>query len=665
MVPRLMLLWSIAACSSEPPTELAMSFARDGFYDAPFPSDDLRTADGHIDLTKLPDPAQPSVMTQALALIAGADGFAQTGAIYFHATAPLDASSLPDLATTMTADASVFLVSVDSSRDDFLRRRPIDVAVLDDGGPFGAPDLLALLPLQGAPLGDGETYAAVVTTKVADRAGHAIGPSPEMADLAAGRAPHGLTGDALARYRMALGAVTSAGGDAQTIAALTVFTTQHATAALDVVRADALARPLPQISPPVRGDVFADYCVFDAHVEMPVYQAGAPPYASDGGAWAFDASGKPIVDHTETARVVFTIPRQPTPAAGWPLVVFVRSGGGGDRPLVDRGTCATPEFTTPIVAGSGPARELAQVGFAGVMVDGPLGGPRNAGGGDEEFAIFNVANASALRDNIRQSAVELALFRHIVGGVSFDATSCTGATRVTFDEGHVALMGHSIGAWIAPLVLATEPSYGAAVLSGAGGSFIANIVDKQKPQHVASIFELLLDFPASRSLERHDPALTLLAWAVEPADPQIYAGSIVHAPAAGSPKHSVLMLQGIVDHYILPSIANATSLALDLDEAGPAYDASDPELQMLDQPSLGALVPLVGRSVTSLPATANIDAQTTAVVVQHPGDSIEDGHEVMFQSDAPKHQYRCFLASWLAGAPKVPRDGALADPCGP
>ena len=147
MVARLVLVLSIAACTSEPPTELAMSFSRDGFYDAPFPSDDLRTADGHIDLTKLPDPAQPSVMAQALALIAGADGFAQTGAIYFRATAPLDSASLPDLAATTTAKASVFLVSVDPSREDFLRRRPIDVAVLDDGGPFGAPDLLALLPL--------------------------------------------------------------------------------------------------------------------------------------------------------------------------------------------------------------------------------------------------------------------------------------------------------------------------------------------------------------------------------------------------------------------------------------------------------------------------------------------------------------------------------------
>ncbi|HEX6836947.1 MAG TPA: hypothetical protein VF334_10270, partial [Polyangia bacterium] len=64
-----------------------------------------------------------------------------------------------------------------------------------------------------------------------------------------------------------------------------------------------------------------------------------------------------------------------------------------------------------------------------------------------------------------------------------------------------------------------------------------------------------------------------------------------------------------------------------------------------------------------LPSSGNVDAATTALVVQHPGDAIEDGHEVVFQTDPPKHQYRCFLQSWLGGAPSVPPDGAADDPC--
>jgi hypothetical protein len=411
--------------------------------------------------------------------------------------------------------------------------------------------------------------------------------------------------------------------------------------------------------------MFDSYCVFDSMIEMPDFQTGTPPYQTAGGAWTFDASGAPIVDHAEAARVVFTIPRGPMPAGGWPLVVFVRTGGGGDRPLVDRGVCATPDFTTPITPGTGPAQDFAAVGFAGVEIDGPLGGIRNPSGADEEFLIFNIQNPAALRDNIRESAVELALFEHVVAGFSFDASACgSGAGTVSFDPSHLAIMGHSMGAWIAPLVLASEPAFGAAILSGAGGSYVANIIDKQKPTPPAAIIAALLDYRNhDYQLDRHDPGLTLLQWAAEPSDPQAYTADIVHPPAGTAPR-SLLMLQGIVDHYILPSIADATSLSLGLDEAGPPYDGDNAELASLGQPVLAPLLPLIGRAQIGLPATANIDAHTTAVVVQHPGDAIEDGHEVVFQTEPPKHQYRCFLASWLAsGAPTVPADGSEDAPC--
>jgi hypothetical protein len=141
----------------------------------------------------------------------------------------------------------------------------------------------------------------------------------------------------------------------------------------------------------------------------------------------------------------------------------------------------------------------------------------------------------------------------------------------------------------------------------------------------------------------------------------------VREPAAGEKPRHVLMLQGIVDHYILPSIANSTSLSFGLDEAGPAYDADDAEEKMLNQTPLGALLSFAGRKAISLPTSGNVTsaggATATAVVVQHPGDMIEDGHEVVFQTEAPKHQYRCFLQSFAKGTPSVPPDGAADAPC--
>jgi hypothetical protein len=445
---------------------------------------------------------------------------------------------------------------------------------------------------------------------------------------------------------------------AEKIAGLAVFTTDDPAAQLARVRDDALAsHPLGAPTIPTLTTTYPDYCVYTATLQVPDYQTGTPPYSRAGGDWHFDDSGHPQLDHFETARIVFTVPRAPTPAAGWPTVVFVRTGGGGDNPLVDRGQCATAEFTAPITPGTGPAMDLARAGFAAVQIDGPLGGLRNTTMAGEDLLIFNFSNASALRDNVRQSAIELSLVARAVPSMTFDTTTCPGAAaQAHFDGAHLAIMGHSMGAWIAPLTLAIEPSLGASVLSGAGASYIANVMDKIKPLHVRPFAEILLDYNMDgRDLDAHDPALTIVQWAAEPSDPQVYNRGV--AP----PRH-VLMLQGIVDHYILPSIANATSLSLGLDAAGPLYDASSPEEQMLGQVPLADRLPLVGHTTLTLPVSGNAGG-TTAVVVQHLGDGIEDGHEVMFQTPAPKHQYRCFLSSFARGVPTVPSDGAEDDPC--
>src|SRR5262249_4941765 len=149
-------------------------------------------------------------------------------------------------------------------------------------------------------------------------------------------------------------------------------------------------------------DTFTDFCAYHTTIAMPDWQSGTPPYGSDGGTWMLDQAGVPIFQRTEEANLVITIPRYAMPATGYPLVVFVRTGGGGDRPLVDRGQQAM-EGGPAIEPGEGPARYLARAGFAGIEVDGPLGGLRNTTNSDEQFLTFNVGNLGAMRDNIRES----------------------------------------------------------------------------------------------------------------------------------------------------------------------------------------------------------------------------------------------------------------------
>jgi dienelactone hydrolase len=370
-----------------------------------------------------------------------------------------------------------------------------------------------------------------------------------------------------------------------------------------------------------------------------------------------------VFQRTETANLVVTLPKRAMPSAGYPLIVFVRTGGGGDRPLVDRGRQAV-EGGPPVEPGEGPARYFARAGFAAIEVDGPLGGLRNPNGADEQYLTFNVGNLGAMRDNIRESAVELDVIAHVGAGLHVDASACAGSggADVTFDASHIGIMGHSMGSWIEPLAVAHEPLFRALVMSGAGGSWIENIMYKQKPTPVYAAISTLVHVS---DLKADDPIMTFAQWALEPADPQVYGYAIIREPVTTAQPRHVLMMQGIVDDYILPRIANSTSLSFGLDLAGPELDTeNDPRLAgELPIGPLLSLIPLDARAAITLPATGNVGG-TTAVVTQHLEDGIEDGHEVVFQTDVPKHEYQCFLASWIAnGVPSVPVDGARDAPC--
>ncbi len=645
-----------------PGVQVRMDFAAlaDDFYAAPFPSEARRRPDGGVTLAAFPNPGEVALVEQLRTLLTrDADGFGLTSGVFFALDGEVDQAGLPDLQASLSAQAPVFLVDVDPASPRRGQRVPVRVAFQADGGPFGAPHLLSLVPLQGLPMRPDTLYAAVVLRALGDTTGAPLGRSLPMAQLLAGVRPDGLSAPAFDAYRQALDALALP-DDA--LAGLAVFRTGDPAAALGAYVQHALeAGPPAPTLPPEAHEVFADFCVYQTTLQVPVYQAGESPYLEAGGGWATGPDGAPQVQGTAPSRLVVTVPRRPMPPDGYPVVVFVRTGGGGDRPLVDRGVRAEPGG--PAVApGTGPARYFADVGWAGVSWDGPHGGPRNVSGQDEQFLMFNFLNPDALRDNVRQSALEAALVAHLLDELTFDGSGCpgadTGGAPVRFDVTRVALMGHSMGATIAPLAAAVEPRFRAVLLSGAGGSYLENVLHKRKPLDVKPLAELLLGYGAEgRSLTEHDPVLSLLQWAGEPADPPVYAAAV---------QAHVLMLQGIVDSYILPPIANATSVSLGLDLAGPALDAAHPALAHLTP--LADLLPLSGAQAIALPAAGNRPGGRTAVVVQHPADAVEDGHEAVFQTEPPKHQYRCFLAG-LAAAPSagqappvLPGAAALA-PC--
>ena len=467
----------------------------------------------------------------------------------------------------------MYLIDAEPSSPTYQKKIPAAVSFDDDGTPYGAAHQITVLPFQGVPLRAKTRYAAVITSRVRDALGRPLVASAQMKSIASGVAPAGVGPDAFGEMQGALAAVPSTAD----IVGLAVYRTDDPLAGMQAVLDDVLAKPMPKPNAPLApNEVFTDYCVYSATIDMPVYQTGVPPYAKDGGVWTFDAQGKPIFQRNETAGVVVTLPRAPMPANGFPTVVFSRTGAGGDRPLVDRGV-QPPGSATP---GPDPRRSSRARASRAISIDGPLEGMRNPTGdpNQEDFLIFNIGNPGAIRDNIRQSAMELVLGAHILDTLTVDASACPTLANasVKFDVTKLALMGHSMGATIAPLSAAFEPRFGAVVLSGCGGSFIENVLYKEKPLVIRPLAELLVGYVSfHKHLTEGDAALSLVQWAAEAADPPTYGARILGG--SGAP-HNILMFQGIVDHYIMPPMANASTLSFGLDLAGSALDSQTPEI---------------------------------------------------------------------------------------
>lgn len=658
----------LAACDpaavtplGSPVPSVRMTFSRGGgLFDAPFPAADLENEDGTIAVELLPEGGRIRIVDQIRASLTSVRGFGTTSAVQFPLTEAPDVALLPDVDASRDASAVVQLVDVDPDSPARGERVPVEVYFDPDAGPFGFhAQLLTLLPVQGWPLRARTQYAAIVTDDLHTVDGEPFVPSLAMRALLSGDAPSDLDAPALASFRAALDALETLGVDPAHVVGMTTFRTGDPTEAmrigLDSVRgrdAIALDAPLALV------ESHDDYCVFRSTVEVPVYQAGEPPYSTMGGGWVFDDAGALVVQHTEHANILVTLPRRAMPTDGFPAVVLSRTGAGGDRPLVDRGINTAPHEGAP--PGTGPAMHFAREGFAGIQIDGPHGGLRNVTGGDEQFIVFNIQNPEALRDNLRQSAIELDLLVDLLPSLRVDPTGCDGlATPEGFgriDIRTLALMGHSMGASIAPLAAAFEPRYRALILSGAGASWLENVLYKLSPIATRALATTFLGYNAERParvLREDDPVLNWLQWAGEASDAAVYAPVLIREAQSGSARH-VLMFEGVVDTYIMPPIANSMTIATGLDLAGPALDQSDARLSEFQ--SIVDVLPLRGRGALAFPVSGNVDtggSAVTAAVVQHVEDGIEDGHEVMWQRPEAHTQYRCFLRGLLDGSPDI------------
>jgi hypothetical protein len=630
------------------------------FYDLPYPSD-LRLQDGKPRLGGFPNPRDLPLIDSFKGIAQQRLGFPVLPAAYFRFSGPM----APRQGTAEVAaapDAPVLLIDVDPASPERGRLLPVVVAAPppDDYVPR---DLLAVAPRPGFVLAPGRTYAAVLRRSLGDAQGRPLGVPAALDRLRAGQAPDGALGaQALAVYAPLWPALDLAGIDPRDVAAATVFTTGDVVAETSAL-ADALSARY-QVSLDglalLAGAPGSDrVCLLSATVRYPQFQVGVPPFDRDG-LFAPGPDGLPLHQRDEDAPAVIAIPRAPMPQGGYPLLVYFHGSGGFSADLINMGPTLVAGGQP--TRGRGPAWVHAASGVASAGSALPVNPERLPRAGDT--AYLNLKNPAAMRDTFRQGVVEQRLFLDallrlrlppaLLAGCDGPALPA-GETTLHFDPAKVVAQGQSMGGMYTNLISATDARIRLAVPTGAGGFWTWFVLVTQLEPGLPDLLALLLG--AQAPLTQLHPALHLIETGWEPADPFASMPRLSRLPLPGHPARPVYEPVGRGDQYFPTELYDAAALAYGHEQAGATVWPS--MQQALLQESLAGLLPYPVRD-----NLASAGVRYTGAVVQYEGDGIEDPHAIYRQLDAVKHQYSCFVASFLATGHAVlsPPD-ALTAPC--
>jgi hypothetical protein len=232
-----------------------------------------------------------------------------------------------------------------------------------------------------------------------------------------------------------------------------------------------------------------------------------------------------------------------------------------------------------------------------------------------------------------------------------------GATSHRFDASKLVAGGQSMGGMYTNMVGAVEERFGALVPTGAGGYWTLMILESDFIPGAAGLLAAILSTDAG-ALRFVHPGLSLLETAFDISEPMASMNRLAHRPLAGFPVRHIYEPVGQGDEYFPTTVFDAAAVAYGNQQAGATIW---PGMQ-------DALAAIGLDGVASYPVSQNRVAADgtpyTGVVVQFESDGIENAHYIYRQLDEVKHQYGCFLATWIAdGTPTVPAPGAIGEPC--
>ncbi len=641
--------------------ELDGALAGGTFWDLPYPSDLRLTAGGSPDVTGFPNRRDLVLVRELLAAHSSRRGFPVMPVSYVRFSAAPPARSPSDVIPAQ-ADAPVLLLDIDLDSPERGRLAPVVAGSLvrDDY----APDfLVGFAPRPGVVLRADTTYALVVRRAFAPDAA----PPASFAALAAGDTPPGRLGAAAAAlYTPLWPALAELGVDVGDVLVASVFTTGDEVALLrarsEAVRAshDAIIEGLHV--DPVDGAGQDGFCELIGTVRVPVLQRGTPPY-NDDGQFVLDGDGVPVAQGEVSIPLTITLPLGTMPAAGWPLYQFFHGSGGVSSGVVDLGRI--PAVGAEPEVGRGPGWVVARHGIAAASTALPANPERLPGADD--YAYLNINNLAAFPYTFQQGVIEqrllldaLLALRVAPATVAACAglTLPAGATAHQIDPAKLVAGGQSMGGMYTNMVGAVEPRFGALVPTGAGGLWNLMAIESAAIPNGRVLLATLFGTDPDQLAFVH-PMLGALATAWEIAEPMASMARLARRPLPGHPVRHVYEPVGQGDEYFPTTIFDAAALAYGNTQAGELVWAPMQDALGLDGLGGVAAYPITGNR----PGAAGAPASTN-VVVQFRSDGIANSHYIYRQLDEVKHQYGCFLASYLAtGTPTVPAPAAVTTPC--
>ena len=538
----------------------------------------------------------PALLKEGFEALDGMSGFGTLGGILLRFHAPVTA--VPTGAAATLDDPGWMLVELG---EDGPVRVPFEAEVQEDG--------LTVVAWPLVPLKLGTPHAFVVTTEALAADGDCIAPAAATQALLSGEVPAGAPADAADRT---LAAVDQLGLAPDDISVISVFTTHDETGDFRALAEVARDEPVSWLGTPD--------CTENEATGLRQCDVTITVLDRRNAAGMVDASVTPVEGEIPV--------RIWTPLEGegpWP-VVFYGHGLGSRR--------SEARYVAEAQTGSG---------YAVVAMEAVLHGdhPTSAGGATSDTVLSFLGlditsvklNAQALRGNFEQTVLDrVRLLSLIRQDGDFD-----GDGVADLDGENVGYLGVSLGAILAPQLLAVTPELQGAVLSVGGGRLLSIVTDTSSLSEFEDILGALVG-----SKERFDRLVPLAQHVVDPTDSALWGAHVIDDRFDDALPPSVMLHVAMYDEVVPKTSGHALARAMRLPHLGPVAEPVD-TLEVVD----------------ASPLAGNLGDDRTAAFFQFDrvtdrGRVVPATHVETPTSPEGTLQMMTFLETWLdGGAPEA------------